>query len=99
MNNQNKQNKSTVDFSKFSGKKEEKPSENVRDVTKHFSLGNIKMCWGKMDKKDQIYMLIAIISFGLTVFLISTLLPAPTAPETSPSEYAPPAEEYSPPLP
>lgn len=98
-NNKNKQNKSTVDFSEFSGK-EEKPSEDVKNTAKRFSLGNIKMCCGKMDKKNQIYMLIVIISFGLTVFLISTLLPALTSPKTSPSEYTTPTEEeYSPPLP
>ncbi|MGB2762282.1 MAG: hypothetical protein WBC21_01935 [Minisyncoccales bacterium] len=89
MNNQEDENEK-IDLSQFSlGKR-----ERISASKKSFSPKDIKSSLAKMDKKNQVYIIIIIISFVLTIIFLGLFLSKKSGSGgTITPEYAPPAEE------
>ncbi|MGB2762284.1 MAG: hypothetical protein WBC21_01945 [Minisyncoccales bacterium] len=89
MNNQEDENEK-IDLSRFPlGKK-----EPISDSPKSFSPKALKNSLAKMDKKNQVYIIIIIISFVLTIIFLGLFLSKKSGSGgTISPEYAPPAEE------
>ncbi len=86
MDNQKDENEK-IDLSEF-------PLERKEPVSGSKKSFDLKGFWGKTDKKNQVYIIIIIISFILMVIFLGLFLSKKSSSEGNIApEYAPPAEE------